>query len=163
MPARLNHQLVVARFLSLIAHATPLGLEVLPDITLRTDMGPYCRDLAVVESRGLADALASDAVELSPSYVRMAVEVVSPSSFSDDRAKKPRLYALAGIPVYIRIELLGPEAPYIYFYKIGKRFYHLASHAHAGQCIRIDEPIVMEFDPTILTSAKQMRTARRRR
>jgi hypothetical protein len=116
-------------------------------------MGPYCRDLAIVESCALAAALAVDAVELAPSSVRMAVEVVSPSSFSDDRAKKPRLYAQAGIPVYIRIELLGPEAPYVYFYKIGKRFYHLAAHAHVGQCIRIDEPIAIEFDPAILTGA----------
>jgi Uma2 family endonuclease len=141
MAARVNHQLVVARLLTLIARATPPGLEVLPDVKVRTDMGPYQRDHIIVDSNALADALAHDAVELAASCVRMAVEVVSPSSFSDDRAKKPRLYAQAGIPVYLRIELLGSQAPYVYFYKIGKRFYHLASQAHAGQRIKIDEPM----------------------
>lgn len=153
MAARVNHQLVVARFLTLIAQATPPGLEVLPDVRLLIDSGPYQRDLLIVESDALGDALSHDAVELAPNCVRMAVEVVSPSSFSDDRAKKPKLYAMAGIPVYVRIELLGPQAPYVYFYKIGKRFYHLASQAHAGQRIKIDEPITLEFDPAVLTGA----------
>jgi Uma2 family endonuclease len=114
--------------------------------------GPYQRDLVAVESGELADAVAADAVELAPNSVRMAVEVVSPSSLSDDRVKKPKLYAEAGIPFYVRIELLGVQPPYIYFYKVGKRFYHLVAQAHAGQTIRIDEPVHLEFDPAVLTS-----------
>jgi Uma2 family endonuclease len=152
MAARVRHQLVVARLLRLIADATPLGLEVLPDVRLRLDGGPYQRDLVILESDAVAQAAAADTVELPPNSVRLAVEVVSPSSTSDDRAKKPKLYAEAGIPSYIRIELLGPLAPYVYFYKIGKRFYHLAAQAHAGQTIRIDEPVRVEFDPVVLTS-----------
>jgi Uma2 family endonuclease len=152
MAARVNHQLVVARFLTLIARASPPELEVLPDIRLRLDGGPYQRDLVVVVSGLLAAAIATDAVELPPSCVRMAVEVVSPSSLSDDRAKKPKLYAQAGIPSYVRIELFGTLPPYVYFYKVGRRFYHLAAQAHAGQSIRIDEPVSMEFDPAVLTS-----------
>jgi Uma2 family endonuclease len=152
MAARVNHQLVVARFLRLIALASPPELEVLPDVRLRLDSGPYQRDLVVVVSDLLAAVLATDAVELPPNSVRMAVEVVSPSSFSDDRAKKPKLYAQAGIPSYVRVELLGPRAPYVYFYKIGRRFYHLVAQAHAGQSIRIDEPVFLEFDPAVLTS-----------
>jgi Uma2 family endonuclease len=153
MAARVNHQLAVARLLTLIARATPPGLEVSPDIRLLTDMGPYQHDLVIIKPAALADALAQDAVDLAPNSVRMAIEVVSPSSFSDDRAKKPRLRAESGIPAYVRIELLGPQAPYVNFYKLGRRFYHLASHAHAGQRIRIDEPILVEFDPAMLTGA----------
>lgn len=151
MAARVSHQLVVARFLRLIANAMPPGLEVVPDIRLRLDQGPYQRDLAILVSDALHEALAADAVDMAPESVRMAVEVVSPSSFSDDRAKKPRLYAMNDIPTYVRIELLGPSAPYVYFYKIGNRFYHLSAAAHAGQIMRIDEPVVLEFDPAILT------------
>jgi hypothetical protein len=153
MAARVKHQLVVARFLRLVANARPPGLEVLPDVRLRLDGGPYQRDLVILESDAVTEAVDADAVELRPNFVRMAVEVVSPSSLSDDRAKKPKLYAMAGIPTYVRIELLGPVAPYVYFYKIGKRFYHLAAHAHIGQIIRIDEPVRLEFDPAVLTSA----------
>jgi Uma2 family endonuclease len=131
----------------------PQVWEVVPDVRLRLDQGPYQRDLAILDSGALHEALAGDAVDMAPKSVRMAVEVVSPSSFSDDRAKKPNLYAVNGIPTYVRIELLGPNAPYIYFYKIGKRFYHLAAAAHAGQTMRIDEPVVLEFDPAVLTGA----------
>jgi Uma2 family endonuclease len=47
-------------------------------------------------------------------FVHTVVEVVSPSNSSDDRLKKPALYATAGIPCYWRVELkpwsehLGP-------------------------------------------------------
>src|ERR1022692_3909660 len=83
MAARVNHLLVVARLLTLVTRATPPGLEVLPDIRLRLDNAQYQRDLLIVGSDALADALAADAFELPPNSVRMAVGVVSPSSFSD--------------------------------------------------------------------------------
>ena len=46
----------------------------------------------------------------------LAAEVVSPSSRSDDRFRKPALYAQAGIPCYLRVEL---DPPHVVAYRIG--------------------------------------------
>lgn len=40
-----------------------------------------------------------------PSAVHVAIEVMIPSSVTNDRVTEPTLYTEAGIPAYVRIEL----------------------------------------------------------
>jgi hypothetical protein len=107
-------------------------MEVLTEVMLRLDRGPFARDIVTLGT----EALAADAAEIGAELVGLAVEIVSPSSESSDRLKKPKLYARAGIPNFLLVELSGENAPRVFAYTLGNRFYRLAAEAHAGQVIR---------------------------
>jgi Uma2 family endonuclease len=62
-------------------------LSLIPDVLVATDQAAQRRSGCY-----------------APHEVRMAVEIVSPSSTSMDRITKPALYASAGIPFYWRVE-----------------------------------------------------------
>jgi Uma2 family endonuclease len=49
------------------------------------------------------------------------VEIVSPSSVTMDRVTKPAVYAEAGIPVYLRVELEGRGGPEVVVCEAGAR------------------------------------------
>jgi Uma2 family endonuclease len=143
---RLLHQLTLSRLLRILADAKPHHVEVLTEVNLRVDRGHYARDLMTVDKV----VLTADAVDVDPESVGLVVEIVSPSSESMDRFKKPKAYARAGIQTYIRVELRGPNAPWVFVYTLGSRFYHLARQAHAGEVVRIASPFEVEFDPAEL-------------
>ena len=80
--------------------------------------------------------------------VVVAAEVVSPSSRSDDRFRKPALYAQAGIPCYLRVEL---DPPHVVAYRIGADgLYEEAGRADPGRCSTLTEPFPITIDPAAL-------------
>lgn len=105
--ARLRHQRLLFRLAVALDAAVPAGLEVLAAINVRVGPGKILiPDLAVVSAPGL------DVTVCAAADVVLIVEITSPGYAVVDRAVKPQLYAQAGIPHYLRVELrpVGPCA-----------------------------------------------------
>lgn len=115
------HQKVIARLLvALLEHVEERGHGwVFQDVDLLFATGHFLRpDLVVVPADGRA-GITDRGVEVPPALV---VEVLSPSSRTIDRVKKPRRYLEFGVPAYwvvdpqegvVRIwdSTTGPDAP----------------------------------------------------
>lgn len=99
-------------------------------------------------------------------FVHTVIEVVSPTNASDDRAKKPAMYAAAGIPCYWRVELkpwrehLGP-VPAIVVRLLGEdgdwhTTLHPAGHAQLIPLAvgRGPELLPVELDPATLVGRR---------
>ncbi|WP_063765397.1 Uma2 family endonuclease [Nonomuraea candida] len=137
-----RHQRVITRLLLILQNAAPPGLECLTTVNVRrSDENLYIPDLVVVPEK------VSEAVDLwySPSDLLLAVEVVSPSSQTHDRATKVGAYAEAGIPFYWRIEPL--EGPTVYVYELGGNSYAGPVAHKAGTTVSLASPFPVTFDP----------------
>jgi Uma2 family endonuclease len=89
-----------------------------------------CREMTVVLSKRnrpepdvclvRAEAVTEEADETGyqAADVVLAVEVVSPDSEERDRARKPQLYANAGIPHFWRVEKGEGRLPVVYVYEL---------------------------------------------
>lgn len=102
-----QHQRLLTRLWRALDEAVPAQLEVLHTINVRVGPGKILiPDLAVIATPG-AELIVNDA-----RAVVLVVEITSPGNVAFDRAVKPQLYAAAGIPQYVRIELgeRGPTA-----------------------------------------------------
>ena len=98
-----RHTGVASRLLVALANVVGEGWDVLADPGVTFDQRNYREpDVAVVRSEALS------AASITPADVLLAVEVVSPSSVSNDRITKPAQYAAAGIPWFWRIETDPP-------------------------------------------------------
>lgn len=95
-----GHQVVLSRLSPILQ--TQLGDDFVVLENLGVDMGTSLRipDLVVVR----ADDIDRRCDRIDPLTVLLAVEVVSPSSVSQDRLVKPAQYAAADIPAFWRIE-----------------------------------------------------------
>jgi len=142
--ARRTHQRLSARlWAALDAAATP-GFEVLEAINVRVAPGRILiPDLAVVTDPGAEDVVADAAV------VAMVVEIVSPGSVATDRAIKPPLYAAAGIPHYLRVEL-GDGPVVAWAYRLAGGSYRESARAAPGEVLRLTEPFPADLDLTRL-------------
>ena len=82
--------------------------------------------------------------------VVLVAEIVSRSSRSDDRFRKPAQYVQAGIPVYLRVEL---EPPYVVAYVTGlDGLYVEAARAEPGEPLVLTKPFALSLDPAFLLS-----------
>jgi Uma2 family endonuclease len=80
--------------------------------------------------------------------VVVAAEVVSRSSRTDDRFRKPGLYAQAGIPCYLRVEL---DPLHIVAYRPGDDgVYEEAGRAEPDEVLKLTEPFPITIDPAAL-------------
>jgi Uma2 family endonuclease len=78
----------------------------------------------------------------------VAAEVVSRSSRTDDRFRKPGLYAQAGIPCYLRVEL---DPLHIVAYRPGDDgVYEEAGRAAPDEVLKLTEPFPITIDPAAL-------------
>jgi Uma2 family endonuclease len=100
-PPRLEHDDAASALDRLLAPLLPADLRVGVHRGVYFDRRNYRHPDVVVFSRSAARAKG----RIEASDVRLAVEVVSPSSVSTDRVAKPAQYAAAGIPHYWRLEL----------------------------------------------------------
>ncbi|WP_229845079.1 Uma2 family endonuclease [Streptomyces cinnamoneus] len=85
--------------------------------------------------------------------LKLAVEVVSRGSRSDDRIRKPVLYAEAGVPCYWRIELEEDRrlAVHEFWLPVGERSYIPAPlHPVHREKLVTDLPFPLEIDLTAL-------------
>ncbi|MBH1935052.1 Uma2 family endonuclease [Streptomyces sp. AV19] len=102
------------------------------------------------------DVVVSDRKELeflgvectSVDKVRLAVEVVSPGSRSDDRFRKPAQFAQAGVPFYWRVELEDESlSVYEYWLPVGGSAYVAAPlHPVHREKLVTEMPFPVEID-----------------
>jgi Uma2 family endonuclease len=94
-----DHQHVLSRLLTALkayVERERFGV-VLPDVDVLFVTGQFLRPDLVVVPRSAREGVTSRGIEAPPALM---VEILSPSSRSIDRVKKPRRYADFGVPEY---------------------------------------------------------------
>jgi len=144
-PPRIRHQNALRRLANALEATAPAALLVVEGVgvVLAPDQRPV-PDLVVL--RG-ADS-ESELYNVPAEFVIVAAEVVSPSTRSADRFTRPALYAQAGIPCYLRVEL---EVPHVIAYCLGADgLYEEAGRAEPGEVLTLTEPFPIKVDPATL-------------
>jgi Uma2 family endonuclease len=101
-PPTVGHNAAAFELGVLLRAAVGDSWRVVPAPGVRLDLRNYREPDLVVVRREAIGARLADACD-----VLLAVEVMSPSSVTDDRVTKPAQYARAGIPHYWRLERGG--------------------------------------------------------
>lgn len=145
--ARVRHQRLSFRLAAALDAAVPEGLEVLEAINVRVGTGKILiPDLAVVSTPGL-DLTVCDAAD-----VVLIVEISSPGNAVADRAVKPLLYAQAGIPHYLRVELRS-AGPCAVVCQLERDRYVEVVRVESGCPLVLTEPIAVTLDLANLAAA----------
>lgn len=145
--ARVRHQRLSFRLAAALDAAVPVGCEVLEAINVRVGPGKILiPDLVVVSTPGL-DLTVCEAAD-----VVLVVEIASPGNAVADRAVKPQLYAQAGIPHYLRVEL-GAAGPGALVCRLERDHYVEVARADPGRLLVLTEPIAVTLDLTALAAA----------
>ncbi|MGH8906221.1 MAG: Uma2 family endonuclease [Egibacteraceae bacterium] len=135
-----GHQRLSFHLCHALSLAAPEEFEVLEAVNVRVAPGKILiPDLAVVTPPGL------DIKVVQPAQVVLVVEFSGPGSVAVDRAVKPELYARAGIPYYLRVEL-GRGAPCAMAYVPREGGYALARRFSPGEPLRLAEPFEVDID-----------------
>jgi Uma2 family endonuclease len=95
----MEHQQIVARLLRALmgyVERERFGL-VFPDVDVLFATGQFLRPDVVVVPRSAREAVTSRGLDAPPALL---IEILSPSSRSIDRVKKPRRYGEFGVPEY---------------------------------------------------------------
>jgi len=144
-PPTLKHQQAQRRLTNALEDAAPPGMVVTEGVgvILALDQRPI-PDVVVLRSSEADSELSNFPAE----RVLLVTEVVSRSSRSDDRFRKPAQYAQAGIAVYLRVEL---DPPHVVAYRIGPDgLYVETGRAEPGQQLVLHEPFPITLDPAAL-------------
>lgn len=80
------------------------------------------------------------------------LEHVGPWTERDYRAIKPQLYAQAGIPYYLRVEL-GEAGPGAVSYRLKRNHYAEVAYADPVHPLVLTEPIAVTLDLAALATA----------
>lgn len=145
--ARVRHQRLSSRLWAALDAVVPVGLEVLEAINVRVGPGKILiPDLAVVSTPGL-DLTVCEATD-----VALIVEITSPGNAVADRAVKPQLYAQAGIPHYLRVEL-GAAGPCAAVCRLERDHYVQVASIDPGRPLVLAEPIAVTLDLATLAAA----------
>jgi Uma2 family endonuclease len=136
------HQRAAGRLRSLLVTAAPPDLEAGgiidvqcgPDTALEPDV-VVLSSSAVEEYAGIVPA----------EHVAMVAEIVSPSSRRIDRMLKPQLYADAGIPTYLLVDLQEPIVTWFGLSDAGG--YTILRSATGTEPLRLTEPFEVEIVP----------------
>lgn len=141
-PARMKHQRAQYGLHRAIEATAPAGLTVVEcvGVILAPDQRPI-PDLVVIRDSGDDE----ETYNFPAEQVVLVGEIVSRSSRSDDRFRKPALYAQAGIPCYLRVEL---EPPLVVAYVLdADGWYVEAGRAEPGEKLTLAEPFPISIDP----------------
>jgi Uma2 family endonuclease len=141
------HQRLLTRFWRALDEAVPTELEVLHTVNIRVGPGKILiPDLAVITTPG-AELVVNDA-----QAVVMVVEITSPGNVAFDRAVKPQLYAAAGIPHYVRIEL-GERGPTARVFALADDRYVERRATAPDEPLVLTEPFAVTVDLATLATA----------
>lgn len=144
-PARGRHQTASRRLANALETTAPPGFVIFESVgvVLAPDQRPI-PDVVVLRETSLDTELFNFPADL----VVLAAEVVAPSTRSDDRFRKPALYAQAGIPCYLRVEL---DVPYVVAYRLDTDgVYEEAGRPEPGEVLTLAEPFPITLDPATL-------------
>lgn len=135
-----GHQWLCAEICIALNAAAPSGRRAIGSVNVR--LGPdriLIPDVAVIRNP------AFDTLYFAPADVELVVEVTSPSNAYLDRGVKPQLYALAGIPHYVRVEV-HKGAPTTFVHVLDGETYTETARFASGELVRLDRPFPVELD-----------------
>lgn len=145
--AGFRHQRLSSQLWFALSASAPASLEVLEAINVRVAPGRILiPNLTVVNTPGANRTLAE------PADVVLVVEITSPGNAVIDRALKPRLYAQAGIPHYLRVDQDDGGAGGV-AYQLQCNSYREVARAAPGHPLVLLEPIPVTLDLTALAAA----------
>lgn len=145
-PPKLKHQQARRRLANLLEQAAPPDLVVAESVgvILTPDQRPV-PDVAVI--RGF-ESINGELSNFQADRIVLVAEVVSRSTRSDDRFRKPGLYAQALIGIYLRVEL---DPPHAVVYRLGRDGPYLElDRAEPGEQLRLADPFPVTIDPAAL-------------
>ncbi|GAA0372687.1 Uma2 family endonuclease [Actinoallomurus spadix] len=145
-PPLSDHQVCSARLSTILAAAAPENMEIVGPCGIRTATEVPIPDIVV----GDADAILAGVAALLPEQTHLVAEIVSQGNRRRDYQDKPRIYAAAGIPTFLRIELIGVNPPYVEVLSLRDGAYVGVAHVDAGQLVKLTDPFPVEFDPARL-------------
>jgi len=137
------HQFALNELCYVLRHVRPPDLAVMPGIDIDMGHTMLIPDVSVVVKSAMRGASLA-----RPADVRLAVEIVSPSSVKMDRLLKPERYAAAGIPSYWRIEPGGNDAELtIFVYELDGDKYRETVVIEPGEQVTVDRPFRVTLAP----------------
>lgn len=139
------HQWLSSRLWARLMEFAPQDVTVLEAVNVRVAPGRILiPDLAVVRAPDLT------AVVYPAADVSLVVEIASPGNLAVDRALKPQLYAQAGVPLLLRIELEPTELEYIaptaILLELDGERYREVRRVPPGALTELREPFPVSFD-----------------
>lgn len=147
-----RHQRLLARLHAVLDAARPDGLEVLPPVNVRLAperiVGP---DLVVVTTGPGVDP---DVVVWDARDVRMVVEIDGGDRRLFAERIKPALYAAAGIPHLLRVDLT-PDGPDATAYDLHDGEWASVARAAPGSELVLERPFPVTVDLTALLRASR--------
>jgi Uma2 family endonuclease len=146
-PPTVDHQLAAARLHVALLRAVPRDVDVLENVGIQIGRSLLVPD--VVAMLGLPRGRRPKVLE--PRDTLLVAEVVSPSSVRMDRLMKPTMYAEAGIPAYLRVELDGPADPKVVVHRLVEGCYETAATVVAGEEASFHDPFDFTICPAELT------------
>jgi Uma2 family endonuclease len=136
------HQRAAQRLCSLLEAAAPPDLEAMETIDVKCGQDTALEPDVVVLSSSAVEEYAGI---VPPEHIAMVVEIASPSSKRMDRMLKPQLYADAGIPTYLLVELKPPTVTCYRRTDVGG--YTIVGSASGDEPLRLTEPFEVEIVP----------------
>ncbi|MFC4007248.1 Uma2 family endonuclease [Nonomuraea purpurea] len=148
-----NHAICASRLVRLLVAAAPDHLEVAEAVGIVVGEDGLIPDIVIAD----AEAMLAGIPDLAFPDVVAVAEIVSPGigNWKRDYKIKPPKYAAAGIPVFIRVELEGDDAPTVEVFHLGKAGYIRVSVASAGENLTLSEPFKVSFDPALLAGRRK--------
>jgi Uma2 family endonuclease len=143
------HQVAAARLVRILADAIQDDAEAVETLNVKVPDGMFIPDVLVVRAAYAGGRL------LDPADLLMAVEITSPSSRTMDRRVKPASYAAAGIPVYWRVELEGPDAPVVIVHERKGDEYVEVCRVRSGEVRVVDRPYPVRVEPAALVGSRR--------
>ncbi|MGI9062234.1 MAG: Uma2 family endonuclease [Pseudonocardiaceae bacterium] len=138
------HQWLSSQLWAVLNVAAPGGMRVLEAVNVRVAPGRILiPDVCVLADPDLSH------VAYPASGVRLVAEITSPGNLATDRAIKPQLYAQAGIPHYLRIEVQRGK-PTALVFALGNERYVETARFVPGETTHLTEPFPVSFDLTAL-------------
>jgi Uma2 family endonuclease len=136
-PQRCWHDEVMYRLRNVLDRAMPDDLQIRQEMTIRINSKnrPEPDLLIVADQPGYT----RDTRWFHPRDVRLIVEVESPESVDRDRHLKPGIYAMGGIPYYLRISEAAEGLPILHLYRLEGGEYKPVSEQY-GRVV-LDEPV----------------------
>jgi Uma2 family endonuclease len=142
--AGIDHQ-AVERELSYLLHraARRFGLWVYPEINIVSERDLFIPDLAVLKSSG------GGKVAMPLSEAVLLGEIVSSGNRRKDVIDRPRQYAAAGVPFFLRVDFRN-RVPTIALFELSDGEYRPVAAAAAGTTFTMTEPFEFAIDPADL-------------
>ncbi|WP_328474562.1 Uma2 family endonuclease [Streptomyces sp. NBC_00448] len=151
-PQKSFHALVLDLLVYTLRGLAPKDLRVRREMTIVLDRENRPEpDLTVLHERAVPAGGHAETSYRAEDVV-LAVEVVSPESAGRDRARKPQLYADAGIPHFWLVERMDSGRPVVHTYELDRLGHAYALTGIHHDRLKLSAPFTIDIDLTEIDS-----------